>query len=134
MTHGRLRSSKFLKDSVNYVTEGTVASKIEAPSQRSERMKTYATATDALIDYLHYLDECGGFNSVTLSQRMRDANVPADDMISESLFRMLRLGNTTRLVEHRAVAACRVFGIEVTVRNGQIPDGWTRKKSQPSKR
>lgn len=101
-----------------------------ATSKGSKKMKTYATATAALIDHLHWLDEQGKFNSVELARRMKDAGVPSTDIISESLFRQLRLGLTTRLVEQRAVAACRVFGISVAIINTQIPDGWSATKKK----
>lgn len=94
------------------------------------KMKSYATATDALIDYLHWLDEQGKFNSVELTRKMKDAGVSTSEMVSESLFRQLRLGLNKSLVERRAVAACRTFGIQVVVMNTQIPDGWTAKKKK----
>lgn len=91
-------------------------------------MKAYLTATDALIDHLRFLQENGKFNSAELSHQMRDAKVLPGEMLSESMFRQLRNGRMTRMVEHRAVAACRIFGIQVSVVNPNIPSGWKAKK------
>lgn len=104
-----------------------------ATRELGEKMKTYLTATDALIDYLHWLKERGEFNSVELHEKLKKAEVPADLLISQSLFRMLLLGNTQRLTDHRATAACRVFGIQVAVINPIIPDGW-KAKEKPKKK
>ena len=95
----------------------------------TQKMKTYLTPTDALIDHLKWLHSKGEFNSVELAQKMKDAGVPKDDQISESLFRMLRNNMTKRLADHRAAAACRVLGIQVAVINPHIPEGWKAPKA-----
>jgi hypothetical protein len=99
-------------------------------SKGRSTMKSYATATDALIDYFRWLDSRGEFNSATLAKKIVDAGVPPTEQIGESMIRMLRRGVVSRLTEHRAVAACRVFGIQVAAINAQIPDGWTAPKSK----
>lgn len=96
--------------------------------RRTNKVKHYLTATSALIDHLKWLDEKGEFNSVELAQKMRDAGIPKGQQIGESMFRMLKREDVTNLVEDRAVAACRVLGIQVVVINPVIPDGWQAPK------
>jgi hypothetical protein len=90
-------------------------------------MKIYDSPLEALVQRLHFMHEQGEFNSLELERRMLDAGFPEEERIGSSTFRMLRLGVMPTLSERRVIAACRVLGIEIAVKDPAIPDRWKRK-------
>jgi hypothetical protein len=85
-------------------------------------MKMYPSATEALIAHLRWLKSKGELNCDELARRMVATGVPLENRLNGSMFRMLASGRVTRIIEDRALAACRMLGIQIMVVDNAIPD------------
>jgi hypothetical protein len=91
-------------------------------------MKVYTSATEALIAHLKWLKSEGKLHANDIARKMIEAGIPEKDRMTGHMLRMLARGDVDRLVEHRAVAACRILGIQVMVVDHVIPDTYNPSK------